>query len=176
MLLYLELVLNIYMKNSLAYLPVYLVFSAAAGLFLSALTLAWQPEVNGILTKVLAVVISLIFAVELVAKTILQTYYGPSALKLAAGNRLSDYSEIIVSTVIRSLPIILVLLLPAVLLCVFGAGFPGFERFDIRFAALVLGGSVLCNILGVGVTLLPWKGDLTPAILYKVDTNMDDQV
>ena len=126
MLLYLELVLHIYMKNSLAYLPVYLVFSAAAGLFLSALTLAWQPEVNGILTKVLAVVISLIFAVELVAKTILQTYYGPSALKLAAGNRLSDYSEIIVSTVIRSLPIILVLLLPAVLLCVFGADFPGF--------------------------------------------------
>ena len=176
MLLYLELVLHIYMKNSLAYLPVYLVFSAAAGLFLSALTLAWQPEVNGILTKVLAVVISLIFAVELVAKTILQTYYGPSALKLAAGNRLSDYSEIIVSTVIRSLPIILVLLLLAVLLCVFGAGFPGFERFDIRFAALVLGGSVLCHILGVGVTLLPWKGDLTPAILYKVDTNMDDQV
>ncbi len=56
------------------------------------------------MTKVLAVVISLIFAVELVAKTILQTYYGPSALKLAAGNRLSDYSEIIVSTVIRSHP------------------------------------------------------------------------
>jgi len=35
---------------------------------------------------------------------------------------------------------------------------------------------VVCHILAIGVTLLPWKGDITPAMLYKVDTNVDDQV
>ena len=176
LLLYLELVLHIYMKTSLAYAPVYIVFSFAAGFFLSALTLAWPPKVNGILTKVLAVVISIIFVVEIIAKTILQTYYGPSALGVAAGNKLTDYADVIISTVIHSIPIILILLLPAVLLCIFGKSFPGFDRFDVRFAGLVLGACVVCHILAIGVTLLPWKGDITPAMLYHVDTNVDDQV
>ena len=176
LLLYLELVLHIYMKTSLAYAPVYIVFSFAAGFFLSALTLAWPPKVNGILTKVLAVVISIIFVVEIIAKTILQTYYGPSALETAAGNKLTDYADVIIPTVLRSIPIILILLLPAILLCIFGRGFPGFERFDVRFAGLVLGACVVCHVLAIGVTLLPWKGDITPAMLYRVDTNVDDQV
>ena len=176
LLLYLELVLHIYMKTSLAYAPVYVIFSFAAGFFLSALTLAWTPKVNSILSKVLAVVISVIFVVEIIAKTILQTYYGPSALGVAAGNKLTDYADVIISTVIHSIPIILILLLPAVLLCIFGKGFPGFDRFDVRFAGLVLGACVVCHILAIGVTLLPWKGDITPAMLYKVDTNVDDQV
>ena len=176
LLLYLELVLHIYMKTSLAYAPVYVIFSFAAGFFLSALTLAWTPKVNSILSKVLAVVISVIFVVEIIAKTILQTYYGPSALGVAAGNKLTDYADVIISTVIHSIPIILILLLPAVLLCIFGKSFPGFDRFDVRFAGLVLGACVVCHILAIGVTLLPWKGDITPAMLYKVDTNVDDQV
>ena len=176
LLFYLELVLHIYMKTSLAYMPVYVVFSIAAGLFFSALTLAWPPKVNSVISKILSVVLSVVYAAEVVAKTILQTYYGPSALGVAAGNRLTDYADVIVSTVVRSIPVILILLLPAVLICIFGNDFPGFERFDIRFAGLVLGGCVLCHILGIGVTLLPWKGDITPAMLYKMDTNMDDQV
>lgn len=176
LLLYLELVLHIYMKTSLAYAPVYIVFSLAAGLFLSAVTLAWPPKINSVIAKILAALISVIYVVEVIAKTILQSYYGPSALGVAAGNKLTDYSDVIISTVIRSIPIILILLLPAVLIDIFGNEFPGFERFDIRFAGLVLGGCVLFHILGIGVTLLPWKGDITPAMLYKIDTNVDDQV
>ena len=106
LLFYLELVLHIYMKTSLAYMPVYVVFSLAAGLFFSALTLAWPPKVNSVISKILSVVLSVVYAAEVVAKTILQTYYGLSALKMAAGNRLTDYSEVIVSTVLRSIPII----------------------------------------------------------------------
>lgn len=176
LLLYLELVLHIYMKTNLAYAPVHVAFSAAAGLFFSALTLAWSPKVNSLVSKILAVLLSVIYGVEVIAKTILQTYYGPSALKLAAGNRLGDYAGVIFSTILRSIPILLILLLPAVLICIFGNEFPGFERFDIRFAGLVLGACVLCHILGIGITLLPWQGDVTPAWLYKVDTNVDDQV
>lgn len=176
LLLYLELVLHIYMKTNLAYLPVYVVFSMAAGLFFSALTLAWPPKINSLVSKILAVLLSVIYGVEIIAKTILQSYYGPSALKLAAGNRLGDYSDVIASTVLRSIPILLVLLLPCVLICVFGNEFPGFERFDIRFAGVVLGTCALCHVLGVGVVLLPWRGDVTPAWLYRVDTNVDDQV
>ncbi|MCI9156825.1 MAG: LTA synthase family protein [Lawsonibacter sp.] len=176
LMVYLELVMHIYMKTSLAYAPVYVVFAVAAGFFFSALTLPWSRTVNGVLTKVLAVLLSVICGVELIAKTILQTYYGPSALKMAAGNKLTDYSDVIVSTVIRSIPILLLLLLPAILLCVFGGRLVGFARFDPRFAGLVLAACVVFHVVGLGVIHLPWRGDLTPARLYQMDTNIDDQV
>ena len=50
LLVYLELVLHIYMKTSLSYLPVYLVFSVAGGLFCGAFTLLWHRRANGIVT------------------------------------------------------------------------------------------------------------------------------
>ncbi len=176
LLLYLELALHIYMKMSLAYTPVYLVFSLAGGFFLSALALPWRRLGNGLAAKILAVVLSVIYVAEMIAKTILQTYYGPSSLKVAAGNRLTDYAEVIISTVLSKLPIILVFLLPSILLIIFGTRLLGFERLDIRFAGLVVGACVVFHIVGLGVLHLPWKGDLTPAGLYKVDTNIDDQV
>ena len=150
LLIYLELVLHIHMKTALVYFPVYLVFSVAAGLFFAALTLPWTPVVNGVLVRVLAVVVSLVFVVEMIAKTILQTYYGPSSLGTAANNRLTDYSDVIISTVLQKLPIILIMLLPAILVCVLGGGLMGFERFDIRFAGLMLGGCVVFHVLGLG--------------------------
>ena len=57
LLVYLELVLHIYMKTSLSYLPVYLVFGVAGGLFCGAFTLPWHHLTNRIVTSVLAVLI-----------------------------------------------------------------------------------------------------------------------
>ena len=119
LLVYLELVFHIYMKTALVYAPVYVVFAIAAGFFLSALTLPWRRQANSLAAKILAVLISVIYGAEIIAKTILQSYYGPSALKMAAGNKLTDYSDVIASAVVRGIPIILILLLSSILLCLF---------------------------------------------------------
>ena len=142
----------------------------------TAAIMATRFQTDFILNCILAALISVVFCVELVAKKILQTYYGPSALKLAAGNRLTDYADVIFSTVLGSVPILLVLLLPAILLCVFGRQLLGFERLDVRFAGLVLAGALVFHVLGLGAVYLPWKGDLTPKQLYHMDTNLDDQM
>ena len=176
LLIYLELVLHIYMKTAMVYAPVYLVFSLAGGFFLSALALPWRRLANSLTAKILAVLISLIYVVEIIAKTILQSYYGPSSLDTAANNRLTDYADVILPTVLKSIPVILILLLPAVLLCVMGGPLLGFERLDIRFAVMVVAVCAVFHVAGLGVLHLPWKGDLTPAGLYRMDTNVDDQV
>lgn len=176
LLVYLELVLHVCMRAPLVYFPNYLIFSLAGGLFCSMLALPFHRQANSLIAKILGVVISLAYVVEMIAKTILQTYYGFSALKTAAGNRLTDYSDVILSTVVSRLPLILLMLLPAVLLCVFGSRLLGFARLDIRFAGIVLAAAAVFHLVGLGVVHLPWKGDLTPAQLYKVDTNIDDQV
>ncbi|MCF2596899.1 LTA synthase family protein [Pseudoflavonifractor phocaeensis] len=173
---YLELVLHVYMGTELKYLPIWLLYGLAAGCVCSALTLPFKRRVNGVLTKVLAVVISLVYVVEMIAKKILQSYYPLSTAGTAAENRLTDYADVIVSTVVSSIPILLVFFLPAILLFVLGGRFTGYARFDVRFAGLVLAGAVVLHLLGLGVVHLPWSGDLTPRMLYGMDTNIDDQV
>ena len=176
LILYLELLLHIVMRNHLSYFPIYLVFSMAGGLFCAAFTLPWHRRANGIVTKVLAIIISLVYVVEIMAKKILQSYYPLSTLGTAANNRLTDYSEVVGTAVLSAIPVILLGLLPAVLLCIFGGRLLGFERFDIRFAGLVLAAAAVFHVAGLGVIHLPWKGDVTPSQLYQVDTNFDDQV
>ena len=175
-LLFLELVFHLYMAAPMGYFLIWAVFSLAAGLLISALTLPFAPPVNQILIRASAVVFPLLFYVESVAKTILQSYYPVSFLGTAAGNRLTDYLDVIVPTVLRSLPIALALFLPTILLFVFGGRLMGFERYDVRLAGLVLAGAAVFHLLGLGIVRLPWQGDLTPAKLYQSDTNLDDQV
>ena len=174
--LYLELVLHITMKMKLAYLPIYLVFSLAAGFFFSALTLPFRRRVNSILTKVLAILFPLIFFVELIAKKILQSYYPFSTVGTATENHLDDYLGVIVPTVLKNIPILILMFLPTILLFVLGRRLMGFDRFDVRFAGLVLGAALIFHVVGLGVVHLPWSGDLTPKQLYSTDTNIDDQV
>ena len=176
LLIYLELALHLYMGARMAYAPIYLAFSLAGGLFCSALALPWRRGVNSLLAKSLALLICLLYIVEIIAKSILQNYYAFSSLGMAAGNRLGDYSEVIAAKVLGSVPIILLVLLPAVLLLVFGDRLLGFERLDIRFAGLVLAGCAVFHVAGLGLVHLPWKGEVNPAMLYRVDTNMDDKV
>lgn len=173
---YLELVLHLFMKMEMRYFVIIFVFSLAAGCFCTALTMPFKRSVNRVLAKVLSAVISLVYIIELIAKRILQSYYPFSTLGLAAENRLTDYWDAIVSMVVRSIPIILVLLLPTILLIILGNRLLMFPRNDVRFAGVMLIAVVVLHLLGLGLVHLPWSGDLTPKQLYKVDTNIDDQV
>ena len=173
---YLELVLHLYMKMNMKYFMVYFVFALAAGCLFSAVTMPFKRKVNRVLSKVFAVLITLVYIIELIAKKILQSYYPFSTLGLAAENHLTDYMGAIVSMVVRSIPIIIVMFLPVIFLFVLGNRLLLFPRTDVRFAGVVAAIMVVLHLLGLGLIHLPWSGDLTPAQLYQLDTNLDDQV
>lgn len=173
---FLELELHIATGTSLLYFPVYLVFSIAAGLILAGLTTFFSPKVNSIITKVLAVVLPILYFAEVIAKKILQSFYGFSSLKTAAGNRLTDYADVVFSTVFFNIPLLILMLLPTILLFVLGRQYMGYQRHHVLFSCALLLAGVIVHFLGVGVVHLPWPGDLTPGKLYHVDTNIDDQV
>lgn len=176
LLVYLEFVLRVHMRMRMGYFIIPFVFALAAGCFFTALTMPFRRRVNRILAKVFAVAISLVYIIEMIAKKILQSYYPFSTLGLAAENRLSDYADAIFSTVVQNIPIILVMLLPVIFLLVLGDRVLLFPRMDVRFAGVVAAGIVVFHLLGLLAVHLPWTGDLTPAQLYRVDTNIDDQV
>lgn len=173
---YLELVLHLYMKMNMKYFMVYFVFALAAGCLFSAVTMPFKRKVNRVLSKMFAVLITLVYIIELIAKKILQSYYPFSTLGLAAENHLTDYMGAIVSMVVQSIPIIIVMFLPVIFLFVLGNRLLLFPRTDVRFAGVVAAIMVVLHLLGLGLIHLPWSGDLTPAQLYKLDTNLDDQV
>lgn len=173
---YLELVLHLYMKMNMKYFMVYFVFALAAGCLFSAVTMPFKRKVNRVLSKVFAVLITMVYIVELIAKKILQSYYPFSTLGLAAENHLTDYMGAIVSMVVRSIPIIIVMFLPVIFLFVLGNRLLLFPRTDVRFAGVIAAVMVVLHLLGLGLIHLPWSGDLTPAQLYRLDTNLDDQV
>ena len=173
---YLELVLHLYMKMNMKYFMVYFVFALAAGCLFSAVTMPFKRKVNRVLSKVFAVLITLVYIIELIAKKILQSYYPFSTLGLAAENHLTDYMGAIVSMVVRSIPIIIVMFLPVIFLFMLGNRLLLFPRTDVRFAGVVAAIMVVLHLLGLGLIHLPWSGDLTPAQLYQLDTNLDDQV
>ena len=174
--LYLELILHIHMGSAMRYLPIYVLFSLSAGFLFTSLTMPFRPRINSILMKVLTGVISLVYVVEIIAKKILQTYYPLSSLGMAAGNRLSDYSEVSVSRVVSSIPVIILLFLPTILLCALGGRLLDFGQKEIRLSGVVLAAAAVFHLFGLGVIHLPWGGDLSPRQLYKMDSNINDQV
>lgn len=176
MFLYLEVLLHLSVGMSLRYFPVYLLLGGAFGLLLGAVTLPFPAAVNNVLSKVFCGLFGVIYAAELIAKKILQTFYPLSSLETAAGNRLGDYSDVIFSTVLRNIPLILLCFVPLILLCLFGRRYIGFGQHKLLFAGVVALCAVVIHLVGLGMVHLLWGGDLTPKALYKVDTNLDDQV
>ena len=176
LLVYLEVVLHLATGNAMTYFPIYLLFSLSAGSLLALLPILLPPLAGRILTVLLSFLLTLLFAAELIAKHTLQAYYPLSTLETAAGNRLSDYAGVILPAIAAALPLLLLFFLPTLLLWpLFRWGLAQGQP-PRRSAALFAAGAVAFHLLGLAVVHAPWPGDLTPAKLYRSDTNFDDQV
>lgn len=176
LLVYLEVVLHLATGNAMTYFPIYLLFSLSAGSLLALLPILLPQRAGRILTVLLSFLLTMLFAAELIAKHTLQAYYPLSTLETAAGNRLSDYAGVILPAIAAALPLLLVFFLPTLLLWpLFRWGLAQGQP-PRRSAALFAAGAVVFHLLGLAVVHAPWPGDLTPAKLYRSDTNFDDQV
>ena len=71
MIFYLELMFHIYMKESLKYLPIWLLFSVSIGFLLSLLAINFSFRVNRIITYVITILFSVVYTVEMMTKKIL---------------------------------------------------------------------------------------------------------
>ena len=176
LLVYLEVVLHLATGNAMTYFPIYLLFSLSAGSLLALLPILLPQRSGRILTVLLSFLLTMLFAAELIAKHTLQAYYPLSTLETAAGNRLSDYAGVILPAIAAALPLLLLFFLPTLLLWpLFRWGLA--QGQPPRWgAAIFAAAAVAFHLLGLAVVHAPWPGDLTPAKLYRSDTNFDDQV
>ncbi len=173
---WLELVLHIRMGEHLGHIVIWFLFSLSAGFLLTVPTLLFKRKVNRLILRIISFVLPFVYTVEMIAKTILTSYYPLSFLGTAAGNRLTDYLDVILPTTFRMLPAAVLLFLPSLahMLVLKNPVLHRRKSINVAVTALVL--FLVFHILGLGAVHLPWKGDLTPADLYNTDTDLDEQV
>lgn len=173
---YLETVLHVHMALEGRTFLIWWLFGIAAGAVCTVLTAPFSKKVNTVTARVLAFGISLVYIVEMFCKKILQSYYAFSILKVAAENRMDSYFGVVVTTVLKNIPMILIFFLPAILLLIFGKEYMHFGKLKLPFAGLLAVCALTVHLLALLVVYLPWKGDVTPKMLYKTDTNIEDKV
>ncbi|MBR5743021.1 MAG: LTA synthase family protein, partial [Clostridia bacterium] len=173
---WLEVIMRLNMSLSGKYFLIWSIFGFAAGCLITAFTTPFSRKVNLIVAEVYSIAFTLAYLIEMFCKKILQTYYPISILGVASENKMEDYVEVVVTTVLKNIPIVLVMFLPTVLLFIFGARYLKFARLSWKFSAVMGGAVVVLHLLGLLMVHMPWKGDVTPAELYKTDTAIEDQV
>lgn len=176
LLVYLELVLHLAVGAHMTYFPIYALFSLSMGSLLGLFSVLFSPKVNRWLAAALSAMLTLLFAAEFLAKRTLQAYYPLSTLETAAGNRLGDYSDVLFAALWATLPLLILMFLPTLLLAFLAKRFLAEKRPARRCALFFAAGAVVFHLLGLAVVHAPWPGDLTPAQLYASDTNLEDQV
>lgn len=174
--LWLEVIMRLNMSLSGKYFLIWSIFGFAAGSLITAFTTPFSRKVNLIVAKVCSIAFTLAYLIEMFCKKILQTYYPISILGVASENKMEDYVEVVVTTVLKNTPIVLVMFLPTVLLFIFGSRYLKFARLSWKFSLVMGGAVVVLHLLGLLMVHMPWKGDVTPAELYKTDTAIEDQV
>ncbi len=173
---WLELVLHIFMKMDLKYFPIYLMHGIMYGCIFNFITFIWPKKISLIVGKVLAILVSLIFCIEFVAKNILQDFYPASMIKTAAGNNLTDYIGAIVQEVLAKCYVIILLLAPAILTAIFIKEIPKIRMKKRGILIVSVFAAIVFYLVGMFFIILPWKGNVSPKELYYTDTGYDDQV
>lgn len=184
LLLYLEIVFHIYMKLDMKYLPVFGAFAIAAGMILSTINYWFSRKAAKILRGALSLLASVLFCVEMICRDILQQYFQLfSAVDTAMGNRLEDYWSAIKTSLQENwIGLALMLGVPAVFYSVVTVRMKKGKKkrrkaVIVKRTILYVMMCVLLHLLAVGfMKWIPWTGDFTPAKLYQMDTNTDDQV
>ena len=174
--IWLEVIMRLNMALSGKYFLIWTVFGCAAGMLIMAVTTPFSRKVNLIVAEVASCAFTLAYLIEMFCKKILQTYYPISILGVASENKMDDYVEVVITTVLKNIPIVLVMFAPTILLFIFGARFLKFAKLSWKFSAIAAGGMIVLHLLGLLIVHMPWKGDVTPSELYKTDTAIEDQV
>lgn len=207
--IYLEVVVHAFMGMSFKYLPIYLLFSIAYGAIVTAIIGIFDQSKYVTITRIVVLIISVLYGTEYFAKTILSTFYPFSILGTAANNHLGEFEGTIRQALISKYYVIILFLVPFLLTLIFMQSPKQAKKRKARkgrsasrasgqdeaqpqtrtqrkskkrlkksaviIISLML--AIVSYLLGLFIVfVIPSKSDLTPKMLYKSDTNFDDQV
>jgi len=174
---YLEIVFHLYMDLNMQYMGMIIPFAVSMGLFFSLLTIWFSPKLNVLFAGILTVVICIVFCVEMICKIVLQQYYQLfSVASTATQNKLTDYTDAVITGIAKNIPGLLLLLVPIAFMLFLGRKIYRGNSYRILTGIVILFSAIIIHITGFFMLEIPWEGDFTPKALYEMDTNIEDQV
>jgi len=173
---FLETVLHAHIRMEGKYFIIWWLFGLAAGAFVTVFTLPFDKVINTRIARIMSVVITLVYGIEIFCKKILQSFYPVSIIGVVAENNMEDYTGVVISTIFKNILLIALILAPTVLLFIFGPKYMPFRKMKLPLSGVFLGLTVVLHLLGLLTVHLPWSGVLTPAQLYDANSNIDDSV
>ena len=150
-LIYHELLLHIFDRSipfwdlSLVYI---LLFSAAAGLLLSALVDMLPRKAAHVVTYVLCATWTVLTCIEYCCKSYFKTYFSLSFVTQMTGQVVGDFFTTMMEIIFTRLPFILLSFLPLAALIVFRRRLLPGKRLSGRVRLLALAGFAVCQIAG----------------------------
>ena len=150
-LIYHELLLHIFDRSipfwdlSLVYIPL---FSAAAGLLLSALVDMLPRKAAHVVTYVLCAAWTVLMCIEYCCKSYFKTYFSLSFVTHMTGQVVGDFFTTMMEIIFTRLPFILLSFLPLAALIVFRRRLLPGKRLSGRVRLLALAGFAVCQIAG----------------------------
>ena len=150
-LIYHELLLHIFDRSipfwdlSLVYI---LLFSAAAGLLLSALVDMLPRKAAHVVTYVLCAAWTVLMCIEYCCKSYFKTYFSLSFVTHMTGQVVGDFFTTMMEIIFTRLPFILLSFLPLAALIVFRRRLLPGKRLSGRVRLLALAGFAVCQIAG----------------------------
>ncbi len=139
-------------------------FTLSAGLLCSFLTTLGGQWVNRIASLAVMGFLTFLYMVQAVYFTVMRTVFAVYSVSVATGA--TEYWKVGLHGVWRTLPILLLLAVPFVLLCVFGKGVTP-EKGSFRRKLGLLGLSVFFYGVAIAAIILPNGGILDPWGVYR---------
>ena len=165
--LYCEVLLRIFGPAGLFRNLIYpLLFSIGYGLICTALTSAFKPKVNRVISMVLLYLTGLLFIVECLVRDTYQSYMTISAMLTGAGGVVTGFSSELFSAIFHGLPKIILFFLPAFLYTATGRRRMPARRYQLPFVGAVLVCALVISGFGVLVANVGKNGE-------KYDTQFD---
>lgn len=165
--LYCEVLLRIFGPAGLFRSLIYpLLFSIGYGLICTALTSAFKPKINRIISMVLLYLTGLLFVVECLIRNTYQSYMTIGAILTGAGGVLTGFTGELFSAIFHGFFKIVLFFLPALLYTAMGRRRMPARRYQLPFVGIVLVCALVVSGFGVLVANMGKSGE-------KYDTQFD---
>lgn len=149
--LYEEILLRLYGSNTFFPNLIYpILFSLSYGLLCTALTSAFKPKVNRIISMVILYSTGLLFIVECLVRDSYQVYMTIGAISSGAGGVATGFAGELFSAIFHGIPKIFMFFLPALFYTLTGRRRIPAKRYQIPFVTMIL----LCAFIFTGFSVL----------------------
>ncbi len=164
--IYLELVLHFLNYRSVDLKIIYpILFAIPFGLLLSFIVGLFRKRVNQILLWIFTGCLCIVFITQLIYFYVFKVYFSFQSLGLAS-DAFSEFGSDILNAVKANIGGIILLLVPLVLLVLFIHNIIDYGKRGLKEQAIMLGASVIFQIVALVALLLFGRGDYSPYDLY----------